>query len=153
MGQPQTIIFNRLPMLAAALTLAAIVAVIGVARLSGVRPEVSLPQQEALAARQLKFEDGADGKVIVRDAKTDDLIHTFASGEGTFVRAALRALVNDRKKKGIISADDFRLELHAGSQLFLVDEASGRTLSLNAFGPSNSGAFSALMSNQKGAGL
>ena len=153
MGQPQTNIFERLPMLATALALAAIVAVIGLARAYGVRPDVSLPRQQALAERQLKFEDGAQGSVIVRDAKTDALIHSFASGEGTFVRAALRALVNDRKKKGISTEDDFRLELHAGSQLFLVDEASGRTLSLNAFGPSNSAAFAVFMSNQKGEGL
>lgn len=153
MGQPQTIIFDRLPMLASAVALAAIVSMVGIARSYGVRPDVTLPTREALSQRQLSFQDGLLGSVVVRDAQTDSVIHTFASGEGTFVRAALRALVNDRKKKGIATEGHFRLELHAGPQLFLIDEASGRALSLNAFGPSNSAAFAAFMSNQKGEGL
>jgi hypothetical protein len=61
--------------------------------------------------------------------------------------------VNDRKKKGIKTTDDFRLEVHKGPQLFLIDQASGRTISLNAFGPTNTAVFAALMSNQKGEGL
>jgi putative photosynthetic complex assembly protein len=153
MGKTQTRIFEPVPMLATALALAAIVALVGVARTYGVRPEPSLPKQSALAERLLRFEDAAHGKVVVLDAQTGRVIQEFASGEGAFVRATLRALVNDRKRKGITKTDDFRLEAHSGPQLFLIDEASGRTISLNAFGPTNTAVFAAFMSNQKGQGL
>ena len=62
--------------------------------------------------------------------------------------------MNDRRHKGIPLEGDFRLERHNGNQLFLIDEATGKTLSLNAYGPANTAAFAAFMSNQKkGEGL
>jgi putative photosynthetic complex assembly protein len=146
-------VFERLPMGPIALALAAVIVMIGIARNNGMQPETSLPQDAPVAQRLLRFEDAAHGNVIVRDAETGAVIHQFASGEGAFVRATLRALVNDRKKKGITKTDDFRLEAHKGPQLFLIDKASGRTISLNAFGPSNTAVFAAFMSNKKGEGL
>ncbi len=134
--------------------LALTVGVIGAARLSGYQAPSSLPQQVADETRVLKFEDAPQGTVNVRDAKTGEMIATFGRGEGSFVRATLRALVNDRRHKGIPLEGDFRLERHAGPQLFLIDEATGKTISLNAFGPSNTAAFAAFMSNtNKGEGL
>jgi putative photosynthetic complex assembly protein len=153
MAETQAKVFERVPMLATALALATVVALVGLARTNGLRPDVSLPQETAVSQRLLRFEDAPLGRVIVRDAQTHAVIHQFASGEGAFVRATLRALVNDRKKKGITKDDDFRLEAYKGPQLFLIDEASGRTISLNAFGPTNTAAFAAFMSNQKGEGL
>jgi putative photosynthetic complex assembly protein len=146
-------VFERLPMVPIALVLASVISMIAIARTNGLRPEQSLPHEAALAQRLLHFEDASHGSVIVRDAKTGVVIQQFASGEGAFLRATLRALVNDRKKKGIKTTDDFRLEVHKGPQLFLIDQASGRTISLNAFGPTNTAVFAALMSNQKGEGL
>lgn len=136
--------FRPLPMLPTALAMAAVVALIGTARLLGVRPEASLPTSAAFAQRVLSFED-AKGMVIVRDADTGEIIQQFGKGEGTFVRATLRALVNDRKKQGISKKEDFRLEAHKGPQFYLIDEASGRTISLNAFGPSNTAVFAAFI--------
>jgi putative photosynthetic complex assembly protein len=133
--------------------LAVSVLAIGVARLSGFEPKPSRPLTTADASRVLKFEDTARGVVSVRDAKSGELITSFGRGEGSFVRATLRALVNDRRHKGIPLKGDFRLERHtvssAGTQLYLIDEATGKTLSLNAYGPDNTAAFAAFMSNQK----
>ena len=123
--------------------LAAIVVLIGIARLAGVQPPPSLPLVAATQTREIMVEDGALGSVIVRDAKTGVMIKTYKSGEGSFLRATLRALVNGRKHQGLSSQGNFRLESYAGPQLFLTDEVSGKTLSMNAFGPTNTAVFAA----------
>jgi putative photosynthetic complex assembly protein len=143
--QRPTIIFPKKSGLAVAVALALTLAAIGGARLSGFKPETTLPQVAAQEVRLLQFEDAAKGIVVVRDATTGQLIKQFGSGEGAFIRATIRALVNDRKRRGITNTGDFRLEAHAAHQLFLIDEASGKAISLNAFGPDNAAAFAAFM--------
>lgn len=129
--------------------LAVVFLTVGSARLAGYKPPPSLPKEPALATRVLAVEDSAQGSVIVRDAKTGENIVTYQRGEGSFFRATLRTLVNDRRHKGLAIDGNFRLEAHAGHQLFLIDETSGKTLSMNAFGPSNTEVFAALMPNRK----
>ena len=134
--------------------LVAVVITIGSLRLAGYQPPPSLPNEPALATRVLAVEDADQGTVIVRDAKTGENIATYKHGEGSFFRATLRTLVNDRRHKGLALDGNFRLEAHSGHQLFLIDETSGKTLSMNAFGPTNTAVFAALISNQKeGEGL
>jgi putative photosynthetic complex assembly protein len=145
--QRPMVIFPQKAMLGIATALALTIAAIGSARLSGFEPESSLPKQPPLDARTLVFEDAASGRVIVSDALTGQHVRQFNSGEGAFVRATMRALVNDRKRRGITATGNFRLEAHAGKQLFLIDEASGKAISLNAFGPDNAAAFAAFLKN------
>jgi putative photosynthetic complex assembly protein len=147
-------IISQKPFAAIFVALAITVVAIGAARLSGYQAPLSLPTKTPDYSRVLQFEDAPKGTVIVRDATTGEQVASFGRGEGSFVRATLRALVNDRKHKGIPLEGDFRLERRNGNQLFLIDEATGKTLSLNAYGPANTAAFAAFMSNQKkGEGL
>lgn len=145
-------IISEKPFMAVLAGLALIVLAIGGARLSGYQPSVPILQQTADQTRVLQFEDAPQGTVLVRDVITGELIRSFARGEGSFVRATLRALVNDRRHKGIPLEGNFRLERHYGERLFLIDEATGKTISLNAFGPDNTAAFAAFMSKKKGEG-
>jgi putative photosynthetic complex assembly protein len=127
--------------------LAVMVLGIGAAKLSGFQAPSYKPAQTAEQIRILTFEDVAPGTVIVRDKTTNETVATFGRGEGSFVRATLRALVHDRQRK------DFRLERHSNAQLFLIDEATGKAISLNAFGPDNTAAFAAFLSTpSKGEG-
>jgi putative photosynthetic complex assembly protein len=139
---------------AALAALVLLVLSIGVMRLAGYRPDPTLPVDVAPAERSrlLQFHDESDGSVTVRDAATDALIQTFKTGEGAFVRSTVRALVNDRRRRGVTAPGNFRLELREEAKVYLIDEASGRVLALNAFGPSNSAVFAAFISNQKGEG-
>jgi putative photosynthetic complex assembly protein len=145
-------VMSQKPFVAILAALAMIMALIAVSRLSGFEPESSLPNQAAEETMRLKFEDAAGGVVLVRDAATGKVIEDFGTGEGAFLRATLRALVNQRRKEGATAQGDFRLERHNGHQFYLIDEATGRTLALNAFGPDNTAVFAAFMSNQKGEG-
>jgi putative photosynthetic complex assembly protein len=143
---------SQKPFVAIIAALGFIMALIAVSRLSGFEPESSLPTQVADETVLLKFEDAAGGVVLVRDAATGKVIEDYGIAEGVFVRATLRALVNQRRKEGVTAHGDFRLERHNGHQFYLIDEATGRALALNAFGPSNTAVFAAFMSNQKGEG-
>jgi putative photosynthetic complex assembly protein len=149
MAQATSPIISQKPFAAIFVALALMVAVIGASRLAGFQPSTSLPVQTAEETRWLHFADAPQGSVVVRDVKTGETVKTFGRGEGSFVRATLRALVHDRIRKGTSNEGDFRLERHKGPQFFLIDEATGKTISLNAFGPSNTAAFAAFMSNQK----
>jgi putative photosynthetic complex assembly protein len=134
--------------------LALMVLGIGAAKLSGYQAPSYKPAQIAEQVRILTFEDVAPGTVIVSDTTTNEIIATFGRGQGSFVRATLRALVHDRQKKGASLDKDFRLERHTNAQLFLIDEATGKAISLNAFGPDNTAAFAAFLSTpNKGEGL
>jgi putative photosynthetic complex assembly protein len=145
-------VMSQKPFVAIIAVLGFIMALIAGARLSGFEPESSLPMQAAEETITLKFEDAANGVVLVRDASSGKVIEDFGVGEGAFLRATLRALVNQRRKEGVTTQGDFRLERHNGRQFYLIDEATGRALALNAFGPGNAAVFAAFMSNQKGEG-
>jgi putative photosynthetic complex assembly protein len=132
--------------------LAAVVVVIGAMRLSGMAPVGHVDTGVAEEVLQLHVEDGKNGDVHVFNAHSGVLLHTYRRAEGSFFRATLRALVNDRRRKGARNEGDFVLERHAGGQLYLIDGVTGKRLTLNAYGPDNSAAFAALMSNQKGEG-
>jgi putative photosynthetic complex assembly protein len=145
--QRPMVIFPQKAMLGIATALALTIAAIGTARLSGFEPESSLPKQPPEKMRTIAYENADAGRVVISDAQSGEQLKLYASDEGAFVRATMGALLNDRKRRGITATGDFRLEAHAGKQLFLIDEASGKAISLNAFGPDNAAAFAAFLKN------
>jgi putative photosynthetic complex assembly protein len=134
------------------LGLAAVVVAVGVMRLGGYQPDATLPAAAPQDVREIAIADGANGDVIVRDGKTGAVIVTLGNNQGNFIRMALRALVHDQQHQGFDEQTPFRLERQAGGQLFLIDEATGKALALNAFGPANAAAFAAFLSTPKGEG-
>lgn len=122
----------------AALALAAL-AITGFARTTGIGV-TGVPDSPAVAAIDLVFADHDDGSATVSDASGHLLATLPVSTEG-FVRGATRALVRDRKRLGIGPQIPFRLERRANGRLSLSDPATGGRIELDAFGPSNSGAF------------
>jgi putative photosynthetic complex assembly protein len=142
-------IFPQKPVIAVAGLMLVTVLLIGTMKLVGYHPDPTLPATPPDASRTIKVEDASEGRVIVSDAKTGETITTYHRGEGSFVRAALRALVNTRKHMGLAVGGDFRLESHNGQKLYLIDDTSGKVLPLNAFGPANTAVFAAFMSNPK----
>ena len=103
------------------------------------------PRAQLRDSEDLRFIDGPDGSVVVRDSRTDRLVATLAPGTGAFVRGVMRGLAHDRKVRGIDSAPPFRLSEWAGGELDLEDTATGRRIDLEAFGASNRDAFMKLL--------
>lgn len=95
--------------------------------------------------RTLHFGDTADGGVAVRDARSGAVLDTL-HGEQGFVRGVLRAMTRERRIRSVqASTTPFELGIAADGRLKLHDPATGMQLDLEAFGPTNAGAFARLL--------
>lgn len=93
----------------------------------------------------LRFEDRSDGGVAVRRAEDGAVVAVLAPGTEGFMRATLRGLVRDRKRGDLGPDEPFRLSAWTDGALSLEDLATGRTLDLRAFGPTQVEAFARLL--------
>jgi putative photosynthetic complex assembly protein len=136
--------FPRGALLGAAALVAATIALAAAARWGGLGV-TQVPAAEAVAARDLRFDDRADGAVVVHDARTGELVDVGPPGTNGFLRGALRGLARERRMHGIGSEPPFRLASRADGRLILEDPSTGRRIALDAFGPTNAGAFGRLL--------
>ncbi len=131
-------------MLIGALVLAALLGTAAV-RLSGV--EISEPDAKPVSSRALRFEDGADGSVIVIDGVGGQTVATI-TGEQGFLRGTLRALARERKRVGAGSQTPFELVLRSDGRLTLMDPVTQQRIDLESFGPTNAGVFARLLNRE-----
>lgn len=117
----------------------------GTAHLSDVGT-LHMPQRHPVVALSLFFEDQANGAVAVRDAADRQIIFMVQPGTNGFIRATMRGLAQERLRDGIGSETAFKLTHWDDGTMSLADPATGREISLDAFGPSNSGAFAQIFS-------
>lgn len=133
-----------LPVGAAALLL--LCALLGTAavRLGRISP---LQQADAPVSQRLLLavEDAADGSLRLIDAGSGRLLDTVAPGGQTFVRSSLRALVRERKRRGLAEPAPFELLGRADGRLTLVDPLTGGRIDLESFGPTNAAVFARLL--------
>jgi putative photosynthetic complex assembly protein len=97
----------------------------------------------------LRFEDQADGSVAVRDADRGDIIHVVKPGVEGFIRATVRTLAQARKREDLDGATPFQLTRWSDGTLSLDDPQTGRDVGLDAFGPTNAGAFANLIQDRE----
>ena len=93
----------------------------------------------------LRFADLPDGGVAVLRAADGAEVAVLAPGADGFIRATLRGLVRERKRGDFGSEPPFRLSAWTDGGLSLEDTATGRTLDLRAFGPTQVEAFARLL--------
>jgi putative photosynthetic complex assembly protein len=98
--------------------------------------------------RMVHFEDAPDGSVVIRDAGNLQILARFPVAEGGFVRGSIRALARERRQEGQGREAPFRLAAWSDGQLTLDDAATGRRIDLTAFGATNAGVFSRLLTAQ-----
>ncbi len=152
MSEPfENVPFPHLPLRAAAgLAVFALLATIA-ARVFGLGT-VLQPESPVRVERQLRFVEhvsggngiGAGG-IDVIDARSGLKIDELRPGTDGFMRATLRGLARERRRNGLGPEVPFELALHVDGSLTLVDPTTARRIELQAFGPSNSGAFARLL--------
>lgn len=134
-----------LPMVAILITLIATVALV----FSNPAHEVTVSGEkdrlQALASRDIRFEDQADGSIRVIDAKQREQIALVAPASNGFLRGAVRGLVRERKLQGLGIEVPFTLALLADGRLVLHDGATGHEIDLASFGSTNAGVFAKLL--------
>ncbi|WP_375412352.1 photosynthetic complex assembly protein PuhC [uncultured Bradyrhizobium sp.] len=128
---------------AAALILFALAAVTAV-RVTGLG-EVRMALPAVAESRDLRFEDGRNGAVLVFDARDHQLVDTLAPGSNGFIRVVLRGLARERRLGDIGAQPPFRLTRFVNGQITLTDTSTGKQIDLDAFGSSNTEAFARLM--------
>ncbi len=132
--------FPHLPLKAAAalICFSLVAAIVG--RLDG--QGTQQPVSTAIAERLLRFEDRADGAVLVYDAQQNPTDQNatpidVAVGQNGFLRGTLRGFARTRHLSGVQANAPFRLTAWADGRLTLVDPATGRHTDLEAFGIDN----------------
>ncbi|MEA1830683.1 photosynthetic complex assembly protein PuhC [Methylobacterium durans] len=103
------------------------------------------PEANPVASLALTVEDRSDGAITLHEAGSDRLVATVAPGQDGFLRATLRGFGQARLRAGHGRAEPFRLTRFDDGSLTLSDEATGRRVNLEAFGPTNAGAFARLL--------
>lgn len=117
---------------------------VAAARLTGYRP--ATPAGGAvIASADLRFEDAAAGVVRIYDWHSGRVLADLEPGDGSFIRGVLRSLVRERRSHELGTVAPFHIARHADGTLVLEDTATGRRIELHAFGPTNAGAFAALL--------
>jgi putative photosynthetic complex assembly protein len=136
------------PMLLAAGALAVLsIAMAAGARLTG-RGHMEPPVSPVAVSRDLRFEDAANGTVVVhaRDAAgPEHRVAVLGAGDLMFVRSTLRALARGRRQQGQTPSIPFRLTRYQDGRLTLDDPATQQHLELDAYGPTNAAAFGRLL--------
>ena len=115
---------------------------VGAVRLSGA--SIHNPEAGAVAVRSLRFDDGADGSVLVLDGRSGREVDRV-QGEAGFLRGALRALSRERRMRGLGAEQPFELIAHSDGRLTLADPATGERIALESFGHTNAATFARLL--------
>jgi putative photosynthetic complex assembly protein len=120
------------------------IALAGVASYTGIGVS-RLKEPAAIRVVDLRFEDGAAGRIIVTDVSGRLPPRTIEPGRDGFVRVALRSLARERAATGIGREVPFRLGEQADGRIWLRDLATGRVLLLDAYGHANRTSFAQLL--------
>jgi len=132
------------PFIALAAAGAAVVITMVVAAIGG-SPTV-MPPAKVEATRLLRFDDAANGAVLVTDAETGNQVTVLAPGTNGFIRASLRGLAHSGGHEEHARPNHpFRLTALSDGRLVLDDDVLHRSLDLEAFGSINSAAYAALL--------
>jgi putative photosynthetic complex assembly protein len=131
-------VFPRIALVVAGVVIALTLGGVGIARWSGFDGR----QQDAqtVAQRALYFKDQADGGIAIVDAASGATIDTV-HGEQGFVRGTLRAVVRERKLRGLVGDAPLQLISRADGRLTLADPVTGSRIDLESFGPTNAAVF------------
>jgi putative photosynthetic complex assembly protein len=104
-----------------------------------------IPPGNIVEQRDLRFSDSDAGLVHIWDAGQDVMVGSIEPGSENFIRGVLRSFARERRSLGISSHEPFRLARHADGRLTIEDTSTGRLIDLQAFGPTNFGAFERLL--------
>ncbi|MCJ2110024.1 putative photosynthetic complex assembly protein PuhC [Methylobacterium sp. E-025] len=103
------------------------------------------PDGNPVASVALRVLDRPDGSIRIEDAADARLIEIIEPGQDNFVRATLRSFGQSRLRAGLTPAEPFRLTRYDDGSLALIDETTGRSVNMGAFGPTNALAFAKLL--------
>ena len=139
--------FPRGPLLGVAALLAVTLGGAGVSRIQG--GPTPTPTTVAAIARDITFADRQDGALVATNAANGAVVGVVEPGTNGFLRATMRGLARQRMLQGVGRDAAFRLTAWRDGRLTLEDPTTNRRIDLEAFGPTNAGAFAALLTPER----
>ena len=94
-----------------------------------------------VAGLTVRFVEQADGGLSVLNLATGGELDHLAEGENGFLRTMLRVIRRDIERTPDIISMPFRIEAWQDHRVTLTDSATGRSVDLLAFGPTNAEIF------------
>ncbi len=104
------------------------------------------PEAAVAVTRELRFEDRADGALLVLEGPDDALVYLIEPGTNSgFVRGVLRGFARERHRSGVGIEPPFLLSALVDGRMFLEDPETGRKVPLDGFGRTNAEAFARIL--------
>jgi putative photosynthetic complex assembly protein len=141
-GLPRGVLYGAIALVGFALIASSYSHVTGI---GGVR----MTEAKAAETLALKFEDRADGAVLIKEAADERPIYRVEPGTNGFIRATMRGLAMERKRDGVGEETPFLLIHWTDGTVSLEDPATSRKVDLDAFGPTNAAAFAQLFAARR----
>ncbi len=138
---------QRKPALAGAALIATAIALVAFGRQD--KAAVAIDPAAVVESVELKFIDQPDGTVVAYDAGSGAELERIAPGAGGFIRVTMRSFAAKRTSRSLGSEVPFTLLRMTDGDLLLQDRLTGRTMLLDAFGPSNEGVFAELLNQRR----
>ena len=103
-------------------------------------------QVTVVASRDFRFEDRADGALLVTDIQANKLAFLYPPGANTgFIRGVMRGLMRERRLHEVARTGPVTVTQWADGALTLEDKTTGRIIELGSFGQTNRAAFAQLL--------
>lgn len=97
-------------------------------------------------SRDFRFEDRADGALLVYDMAAGKLAFIYPPGSNTgFIRGVMRGLMRERRLHEVARTGPVTVSQWADGALTLEDKSTGRIVELGSFGHTNRAAFAQLL--------
>jgi putative photosynthetic complex assembly protein len=98
-----------------------------------------------VAQLMIRFDEQADGSVLVRRQADDAVLEVLPRDGSTFLRGVLRSLHRERAMKRVERGAPFLLARRPDARHAIIDPVTGSRIELDGFGPSHSAAMARLM--------
>jgi putative photosynthetic complex assembly protein len=144
MSDPSNTLMPRKLLLAIAALIGFTLVLVTVARLTGLGLS-HVPPEPVAQSLDLRFEPRDDGALVVRAVADGTTIKVIAPDTEQFIRGVLRAAARDRRAHHAGADEPFQVARLTDGRYTLRDLATGRIIELHSFGPTNEGAFAALL--------
>ena len=120
----------------------------GVARHTGMAV-TDMNQSAPVKVLDLRFDDRADGAIVVTDTRRNEVVDVLHPGTSGFVRNVMRSMGRERLMHGGSPQASFQMTRWADGRLTIDDPITGQHVDLGAFGSMNTASFARLMDKDR----
>jgi putative photosynthetic complex assembly protein len=108
-----------------------------------------VPDSDSITTRDIRFGTGADGAILISDARSGQVLGSYAQETNAFVRSVAHGLEIERGLVNGAKDQPYRITRWSDGRVTVDDPVSGRSVELGAFGQSQVQTFAKLLPASK----